>query len=63
MSWKYKRLKHLWKRLHVDIISLIETQINHHLLDTTYNINENLFHSDLHFTIMSSNRNELIIKH
>ena len=38
-------------------------QINYYLLDATCDINENLFRGDLHFTIMSSNRNELITKH
>ena len=63
LSWKHKILKHLWKRFHIDIISLVETQINYHLLDSTHDANENLFRGDQHFTTMSSNSKRLIAKH
>ena len=45
------------------MISLVEIQINYHLLDVPYDINENLFRGDLYFMVMSSNRNEHITKH
>ena len=63
LSWKHKRLKCRLKRLHVDFMSLVETQINHHLLDFTCDVNEKKFRGDQHFTMMSNNSKELVAKH
>ena len=55
-SWKYHRLKHLWKQLKVDLITLNETQINIDLLHQAHAVSDNLFRGNNHFTIMSHNK-------
>ena len=55
-------MRYLWKYLKIDVISLIETQINNNLLDSTQNVYENLFRSELQASLFSYNKNEIINK-
>jgi len=62
-NWKYKKLPYLWRRLNVDLISLVETQAQPALLDATCNMPSTLFAHETHVTKLSNNSNELINKH
>ena len=45
-----------------DLIAITKTQINPVLLDSSYNIPESLFQSDLYIARLSNNSRELIEK-
>ena len=59
-SYKYKYLKYLWRILDIDIISIVETQVNPLLLDSSYNLPETLFQSDSFTANLTNNERELI---
>ena len=42
-SWKYGRLRHIFHRLQVDVLSLAETQINLDLTSKTFSLRDKLF--------------------
>ena len=60
ISWKYKWLKYLQKRLKIDIITLNKIQINNDLMQQSQRVSDNLFRGESHVTIMSHNKHELI---
>ena len=62
-NWKCKKLPYLWRRLNVDLMSLVETQAQPALLDATCNTPSTLFAHETHVTKLSNNSNELINKH
>ena len=42
-SWKYSRLRYVFHRLQVDVISLVETQLNLDLTTSTFSLSNKLF--------------------
>ena len=61
-SYKYQTLRWLWQVFDPNLIAIIETQLNPALLDSSYNILESLFQSDLYIACLSNNNKELISK-
>jgi len=53
-------LQRLWNVLDPDLISITEMQLNPNLLDSSYNIPESLFKSDLYVARLSNNSREYI---
>ena len=62
-SYKFRTLRQLWRVLDPNLIAITEIQINSALLNSSYNIPELLFQSDLYVARLSNNSRELIGKH
>ena len=60
--YKYRMLRQLQRVFDPDLIAIIVTQVNPFLLDSSYNIPEFLFQSDLYAARLSNNSKELIGK-
>ena len=60
VSKKYHKLNHLFLKLDVEIVSLIEIQINPELLDHNINIADKIIAMDLSVSSLDNNINELI---
>ena len=60
LSWKHKRLKHVWNKLDVRLISLTEIQFNPLLLNSSCNMSDTLFQSNAHSVELSNGTRELI---
>ena len=61
-SDKVKKLRHLWSKLEIDVVSLVETQINPSLLTHKDSLHYALFRHQPASSIHNNNSNELIGK-
>ena len=62
-SWKYGRLRHIFHRLQVDVLSLVETQLNLDLTTKTFSLRNKLFQNrTATVSIASHNTYELLGK-
>ena len=62
ISWKYGCLRHVFHRLQVDVIILVETQLNLDLTTKTFSLRDKLFQKRTAVSIASHNKHELLGK-